>query len=120
VGSADVNRYLRAICGESCSAKDFRTWHGSVEALRALRNVDAAAGRERCVVEVVARVARSLGNTRAVCRKFYIAPAVVDAFLAGDLPPAPVARGAAGLTVAEHDLLALLEPSHAVRPARAA
>jgi DNA topoisomerase-1 len=120
VGSADVNRYLRAICGAGCSAKDFRTWHGSVEALRALRRADAASGRERCVVEVVERVARSLGNTRAVCRKFYIAPAVLEGFLAGDLPPAPLGPGAAGLSAAEHDLLALLASARPLRAARAA
>jgi DNA topoisomerase-1 len=120
VGSADVNRYLREICGEACSAKDFRTWHGSVGALQALRRADPPVNRERAVVEVVERVARNLGNTRAVCRKFYIAPAVIEGFLADDLPPAPLNRGPAGLSSAEHDLLALLSSSRATASARAA
>jgi DNA topoisomerase-1 len=119
VGSADVNHYLREICGDACSAKDFRTWHGSVGALQALRRTDPSASRERAVVEVVESVARSLGNTRAVCRKFYIAPAVIEAFLANELPPPPP-RGASGLSLAEHDLLALLASSRTSASARAA
>jgi DNA topoisomerase-1 len=120
LGSADVNRYLREICGDACSAKDFRTWHGSVRALQALRRADPSVSRERSVAEVVEAVARNLGNTRAVCRKFYIAPAVIEGFLAGDLPPAPVAPGAAGLSAAEHDFLSLLESPRSSRTARAA
>ncbi len=109
VGSTDVNRYLRDSAGIDCSAKDFRTWHGSVEALAALARADPVAHRERSVVEVVRQVAARLGNTRAVCRKYYIAPAVFDAFLSGRLAAWPVAqKGTAGLNAAERQLLALL------------
>ena len=98
LGSDDVNRYLREVTGEDFSAKDFRTWGGTVLALSAL--LDAAAGtseREalRQVVDVVKRVAAQLGNRPAICRKYYVHPGVIDAFLAGTLrqalglPPLP-------------------------------
>lgn len=114
VGSADVNRYLREAAGIECSAKDFRTWHGSVEALAELRGADPALPPAKAVVQTVERVASRLHNTRAVCRRYYIAPAVVEAFLEGSLTPAgPPGRKAPGLKAAEADLLALLR---AVRP----
>ncbi len=114
IGSADVNDYLRALAGSDCSAKDFRTWHGSVAALAALRAAgaesDPAAAAAR-VVEVVDRVAKQLKNTRAVCRKYYIHPALISAYLDGSLG-APVERLAprrrAGLRAAEDDLLEFL------------
>ena len=115
VGSAEVNDYLRAVIGSDCSAKDFRTWQGSVEALAALR----AAGQPpdessaaATVVEVVDRVAKRLRNTRAVCRRFYIHPALIAAYLGGGLgdpaarPQEPVRRR--DLSAAERDLLAFL------------
>lgn len=108
IDSSDVNRYLRETAGVECSAKDFRTWHGSVMALEALRGRTAGDKPERQVVEVVAEVAGRLRNTRAVCRRYYIAPAVLEAFAAGRLeasePPAP----GRGLTLGERQLLTLL------------
>jgi DNA topoisomerase-1 len=83
IGSAHVNAYLRKISGVDCSAKDFRTWRGSTEALNALRGVEAAtsaAEAERQIREVVDSVAKILGNTRAVCRKYYIHPAIFEAY----------------------------------------
>jgi DNA topoisomerase I len=86
IGSADVNDYLREVSGESFTAKDFRTWGGTVAAARALAELPAATSAtagKRLVVDAVKRVAEQLGNTAAVCRKCYIHPSVVDAFLAG-------------------------------------
>ena len=88
IESADVNAYLKEIAGDEFTSKDFRTWAGTLHAAEALRRMppgtsDAAAKRN--IAEAVAQVARQLGNTKAVCRKCYIHPAVVDAYMAGTL-----------------------------------
>ncbi len=88
VGSADVNDYLRQVTGEEYTAKDFRTWAGTVLGAMELRQSDDAeteAQRKLQVVRAVDRVAKHLGNTRAVCRKCYIHPAVIDAYMDGSL-----------------------------------
>jgi DNA topoisomerase-1 len=84
VGSADVNDYLRAITGQDFTAKDFRTWFGTVLAARALEEVgafDSEAQAKANMVQAVAAVAERLGNTPAICRKCYVHPAVLDAYL---------------------------------------
>ncbi len=86
VDSRDVNDYLREIAGEDVTAKDFRTWAGTVLAATALREfaqVDSHTARNRNIVEAIESVAKRLGNTRAVCRKCYVHPAIVDAYLDG-------------------------------------
>jgi DNA topoisomerase-1 len=86
VDSADVNSYLREISGEEFTAKDFRTWSGTVLAATALARVSAfksAAEAKRKVVKAIESVAERLGNTKAVCRKCYIHPAVLDAYMNG-------------------------------------
>jgi DNA topoisomerase-1 len=86
IGSADVNAYLQEITGRDFTAKDFRTWAGTVlaaRALQALEAVDSEARRKKNVVAAVESVAKRLGNTRAVCRKCYIHPAVIDSYLDG-------------------------------------
>jgi DNA topoisomerase-1 len=88
VNSADVNDYLRAVAGNGFTAKDFRTWAGTVlaaKALQALEEIDTKTARKRKVVRAVEAVAQRLGNTTAVCRKCYIHPAVIDAYLDGSL-----------------------------------
>ena len=86
IDSADVNAYLREISGEDFTAKDFRTWAGTVLAAREL----AAAGRFRSTADAKRRINRAveavaarLGNTKAVCRTSYIHPAILSAYLAG-------------------------------------
>jgi DNA topoisomerase-1 len=114
VGSGDVNDYLEEACGERFTAKDFRTWHGSVLALDLLHGA-AAADRARGVHRtiplkpVIAEVARRLGNTAAVCRKSYIHPDVLAlaARLHAAEPAAPARRHR--LDTAECRLLQLLE-----------
>jgi DNA topoisomerase-1 len=89
VESADVNAYLRDALGEDFSAKDFRTWAGTLAAARALvaRPECASEGEAKTnIVTCVKAVAGVLGNTPAVCRKAYIHPAVLDAYEAGALP----------------------------------
>jgi DNA topoisomerase-1 len=87
ISSTDVNEYLREAAGEAFTAKDFRTWSGTVLAACALCSdiqLSSATARKRFVTEAVGQVASRLGNTKAVCRKCYIHPSVVDAFLEGD------------------------------------
>jgi DNA topoisomerase-1 len=95
VGSGDVNAYLRAAAGSDFTAKDFRTWAGTVRALHALaaQPVPASqrAGRQ-AVKDVICEVARRLGNTPAICRKSYVHPAVVESYLQGRLARAARAR----------------------------
>jgi DNA topoisomerase-1 len=84
VGSADVNAYLREISGRDFTAKEFRTWAGTVlaaQAMRGLKGIESAAQAKRNIVRAVESVAQRLGNTKAVCRKCYIHPAVLDAYL---------------------------------------
>jgi DNA topoisomerase-1 len=83
IGSSDVNTYLQALAGEEFTAKDFRTWAGTVLAARALEPVERAS--PGAVNAAVKRVAEHLGNTPAICRKCYVHPAVIDAFLDGSL-----------------------------------
>ena len=86
VESGDVNEYLRATTGGEFSAKDFRTWGGTVLAAAALGGLDpfeTLAQAKRNVVEAVRRVSRKLGNTPSVCRKCYIHPAILDGYLEG-------------------------------------
>lgn len=88
IGSDDVNAYLKAIAGDDFTAKDFRTWAGTVLAVRALEELEAPgseAEARRHVQSAIESVAKRLGNTRAVCRKCYIHPAVLDAYLEGSL-----------------------------------
>jgi DNA topoisomerase-1 len=89
VESADVNAYLRDAVGEDFSAKDIRTWAGTVAAARALALCGACetpGETKRNLNACVKAVAGVLGNTAAVCRAAYIHPAVLAAYEAGDLP----------------------------------
>ena len=93
VEAEDVNAYLRDIAGEEVTAKDFRTWAGTMLAAESLRAVGPAPTRkeaDRNVLRAVDYTASKLGNTRSVCRKYYIHPALVEAYLEGSvLPPQP-------------------------------
>lgn len=88
VDSSDVNEYLRTITGQDFTAKDFRTWAGTVLAARALREFEAFDSKTQAkknVVRAIEAVAERLGNTQAICRKCYVHPAVIDAYLDGTL-----------------------------------
>ena len=88
IGSGDVNAYLRETTGEDFSAKDFRTWGGTVLAAKALRargEAEDEQAAERVVCDVVKEVAAGLGNTVAVCRKYYVHPDVLAAYREGTL-----------------------------------
>lgn len=84
IDSQDVNDYLREITAEDFSAKDFRTWAGSICALDALfecPSCDSESDAKRALAAVVKSVAERLGNTPTVCRKHYIHPLVLESFL---------------------------------------
>jgi DNA topoisomerase-1 len=86
IDSTAVNDYLREITGQHFTAKDFRTWAGSVLACDVLRELGpfaSAAEAKRNVVAAIAKVAAELGNTPTVCRKCYVHPAVLEAYLGG-------------------------------------
>jgi DNA topoisomerase-1 len=98
VESADVNGYLREAMGEDFSAKDLRTWAGTVAAARALATLPECAdegGAKHNINACVKAVAGVLGNTPAVCRSAYIHPAVLDAYQAGKLPLRAIGDGRA-------------------------
>lgn len=92
ITSDDVNAYLRELTGRDVSAKDFRTWGGTMLAAVELRRTGVAASRreaDRNITQVIDAVATRLGNTRAVCRKYYIHPVLLDAYMMGETVPRP-------------------------------
>ena len=118
IESGDVNNYLRDIAGADVTTKDFRTWAGTVLATLALDAFEAPANEaeaKRNIRTAITRVAEQLGNTVAICRKCYVHPAVVDAYVAGGLQLKTPARVASFLRKEEAAVLAFLrkQPSPA-------
>lgn len=88
VTSADVNAYLKEITGTDVTAKDFRTWAGTVMAALALRefeHFDTQAAQKKNLKAAIERVASRLGNTPTICRKCYVHPEVLNAYVEGNL-----------------------------------
>jgi DNA topoisomerase-1 len=88
IDSAAVNEYLREVGGQEFTAKDFRTWAGTVLAALALQEFEphrAPAQAKQNVVRAIERVAERLGNTPSICRKCYVHPAILDSYLDGSL-----------------------------------
>lgn len=117
IGSSDVNRQIRAWTGGDFSAKDFRTWVGSVAFLRASRVLGAESPASlKGILQVVAQ---TLGNTPAICRKSYVHPLLIDMIRERTLPPLLASPKPRRLARAERDLLSVLEgaqvPARAVR-----
>jgi DNA topoisomerase-1 len=114
IESSDVNDYIKTICNEAFTAKDFRTWAGTVMTALELarfpphRSTRAA---KKNIVRAIETVAARLGNTASVCRKCYIHPLVFDAYMAGDVVK-PSRRGPTGrsrLSPQESAVVALIE-----------
>ncbi|MEO8226443.1 MAG: DNA topoisomerase IB [Gemmatimonadota bacterium] len=106
IDSGDVNDYLREISGDDFTAKDFRTWKGTMLAAEALSKRDEASTekeRKASIVQAVDEVAQQLNNTRAVCRKYYVHPAVFESYLAGDLGDLLRAAGKGDGTLEPHE-----------------
>ncbi|PZP40101.1 MAG: DNA topoisomerase I [Pseudomonas fluorescens] len=109
LSSQDINEYLRTFTGEDITAKDFRTWAGTVTAFTELAGCErpeSVTATRRTISDVVKRVANKLGNTPAICRKCYIHPLIFEAFEHGKMDkPLPTLTG---LTKPERLTLALL------------
>ncbi|MGF6261265.1 DNA topoisomerase-1 [Paraburkholderia youngii] len=110
VGSTDINDYLRRVSGADFTAKDYRTWAGSVYALAALRRLmcSSAAEARGHIVATVKDVASLLRNTPAVCRRCYIHPAIISAFEADELRSLAPGQARRGLKVDEVAFAVLL------------
>jgi DNA topoisomerase-1 len=88
IGSGDINNYLKEITGEDFTAKDFRTWAGSVSALYAFKEAGEFDNITECrkkIVSVLDEVAVNLGNTRTVCKKYYVHPTVIKSYEEGTI-----------------------------------
>ncbi len=119
IDSNDVNNFLHEITGEDITAKDFRTWGGTLHAMQALCTTglcETATVRKSAITQAVKETARHLGNTPAVCRKYYIHSAVLSAYECGSLIESVEACGTdiedeqqAGLSKEEQVLLRFLQ-----------
>jgi DNA topoisomerase-1 len=88
IDSGDVNSYLKQITGEDFTAKDFRTWAGSVSSLYAFKEAGEFENQTQCkknIISVLDEVAITLGNTRTVCKKYYVHPTVIKSYEEGTL-----------------------------------
>jgi len=113
IGSADVNEYLKMAGGQDFTAKDFRTWAGTVLVAQALAAASASPSKtaaRRVVVQAIKAAAERLGNTQSVCRKCYIHPAILDAYFEGRTiaPRRGRSRSPHALSRAESAVVALL------------
>lgn len=115
IGSADVNDYLRQVTGDDITAKDFRTWFGSLHTLLALSECppcQSEAETKKNVVAAIQLAASKLGNTPAICRSSYVHPWIIDSYLSGMKWTAPEQTSDddwPGLSVAEQGMLDLLQ-----------
>ncbi len=119
IGSSDVNDYLREISGQDFTAKDFRTWGGTVLSVLSFNELGAfetATQAKKNITQVIKEVSKKLGNTPAICRKYYLHPAMIDAYQDGSLLTVlqtHVARNAEvppyGLRLEEQVVMTLLE-----------
>ena len=118
VDSGDVNQYLREITSQEFTAKDFRTWAGTIQAVGALQALGPAESEREAksaILKAIDQVAERLNNTRAVCRKYYVHPAVFETYLAGTMLEAlgngngtAAAAAAAALSAEERAVVRLL------------
>ena len=119
VTSSDVNTYLKEISGEDITAKDFRTWQGTVlaaPALQEFQKFDDQAGAKKNIKEAIQRVAARLGNTPTICRKCHIHPEILTTYIEGSLllevkekAEAELRENLAGLKPEEAAVLTLLQ-----------
>ena len=112
IGSSDINNYLKAITNEDFTAKDFRAWAGSVNALHAFQQMEiptTQSDSKHKIVEVLDLVASKLGNTRTVCKKYYVHPTVIAAFEKGSIWNYQPKKRNPKLNPEEYALVELLE-----------
>jgi DNA topoisomerase-1 len=126
VGSNDINDYLRQVTGQEFSAKDFRTWGGTVCVLEALREAGPGENQTQAkknMTQAIKKAARQLGNTTTVCRNYYVHPAVLEVYQDGALfefleASDEAAEADSWLERDEQALLALLKEQSEDRGAR--
>lgn len=102
IGSADVNDYLKTITGENYTAKDFRTWSGTVQTVIALKSLgpgETITETKKKIREAIEVTAKKLGNTPTICRKCYVHPAVLEAYANGDMFDLPKKKESEGLQI---------------------
>jgi DNA topoisomerase-1 len=119
IGSADVNQYLKDLVAEDFTAKDYRTWSGSVAAFDLLHGLPEAdtGNRKKAVAGVIKQVAKRLANTPAICRKCYVHPVVVERFMNDRLPTIKTPSSPRALRADERRFLAFLQ--HHAEPSAA-
>jgi DNA topoisomerase-1 len=118
IDSADVNQYVREIAGQEFTAKDFRTWVGTIEAVGELQKLGPAPTQREAkstILKAIDKVAERLNNTRAICRKYYVHPAVFETYQAGTMlealgngTAAAAAEAASSLSAEEQAIVRLL------------
>lgn len=112
IGSGDINNYLKQITSEDFTAKDFRVWAGSVNALCAFQESEVPKNQSECkhkIIEVLDSVAAKLGNTRTVCKKYYVHPTVIAAYEKGSIWKYKPGRSKSTLNPEEKILVNLLQ-----------
>lgn len=117
IGSADINNYLKAVTNQDFTAKDFRVWAGSVNALHAFQQSESpksATDTKKRIVEVLDEVASKLGNTRTVCKKYYVHPNVIAAFEKGSIWKYTTTKRSDKFSSEEYSLSKLLQKENTV------
>lgn len=112
IGSGDINNYLKEISQENFTAKDYRVWAGTVNALTAFLKLEPAKNQTDCkhkIVEVLDEVASKLGNTRTVCKKYYVHPTVISTFEKGTIWKYKPNGSKSNLSPEENSLVELLQ-----------
>lgn len=112
VGSSDINNYLKKITGQDFTAKDFRAWSGSLNALTEFINCEApktVTESKQTIVKVIDAVASKLGNTRTVCKKYYIHPTVITAYEKGIIWNYKSKKSSTFFQAQEYALIKMLE-----------
>lgn len=108
IGSGDVNHYLKEISGEEYTAKDFRTWAGSVQAVCAFKEMgkfNDESEAKKNIIKVIDHIAEKLGNTRSVCKKYYVHPSVINSYQTGNIHKYIVKDSSAKVLTKEERLL---------------
>lgn len=117
VGSSDINNYLKSITQQDFTAKDFRVWAGSVNALHAFQESklpETLSEAKHRIIEVLDEVASKLGNTRTVCKKYYVHPNVIAAYEKGSIWNYTSKKNTDTFTAQEYSLTQLLKKENSV------
>lgn len=115
ISSGDVNEYIKKISGQDFTSKDFRTWSGTVECIRYFRKIgsdEKGTSEKKQIIAAMDHVAACLGNTRSVCKKYYIHPVILESFETGQLEKylKKFARSTKWMDAEENVLIKMLEP----------